>query len=81
VKSLNGKRSGGKYLRLQGDGDYEGTIAFIPKEIELTPTLQVDLDRLAAANIPKSVRFGPATDLLMGVTRQSGSEATSLSGS
>jgi hypothetical protein len=53
-----------KYLRLQGNGDYEGTIAFIPKEVELSPTLKADLQRLEAANIPKSVRFRPATDLL-----------------
>jgi hypothetical protein len=50
-----------KYLHLQAEGDYEGSIAFIPKEIELSATLQVDLDRLAAANIPKAVRFRPAT--------------------
>jgi Peptidase family M49 len=52
-----------KYLHLQGDGDYEDAVAFIPKEIELSPTLKADLDRLAAANIPKAVRFLPATDL------------------
>ncbi len=54
-----------KYLRLQGDGDYEGAIAFIPKEIELSPMLKADLDRLAAANIPKAVRFRPATNLAL----------------
>ena len=54
-----------KYLRLQGDGDYEGAIAFIPKEFELSSTLKIDLDRLAAANIPKAIRFRPATDLAL----------------
>jgi hypothetical protein len=54
-----------KYLRLQGDGDYEGAIAFIPKEIALGMTLKADLDRLAAANIPRALRFRPATDLAL----------------
>lgn len=48
-----------RYLRLQGDGDYGGSIAFIPKEMQLNPALQSDLDRLAAAQIPKFVRFRP----------------------
>jgi hypothetical protein len=52
-----------KYLRLQGDGDYDGALAFIPKEIGLRPTLKVDLDRLAEANIPMGVKFVPATGL------------------
>ena len=38
----------GRYLRLQGDGDYAAALTFIPKEIGLSPTLKVDLDRLAA---------------------------------
>ena len=54
-----------QYLHLQGDGDYDGSIAFIPKEFELSATLKIDLDRLAAANIPKAVRFRPATDLAL----------------
>ena len=56
-----------KYLRLQGDGDFEGTVAFVPKEVELNPTLKLDLDRLAAANIPTAVRFRPSVDSLRGV--------------
>jgi hypothetical protein len=48
------------YLRFQGDGDYEGSLAFIPKEMDLEPALKADLDRLAAANIPKGNWFHPA---------------------
>jgi Peptidase family M49 len=58
-----------RYLRLQGDGDYDGALAFIPKDMGLNPTLKVDLDRLAAANIPIGVRFVPATDLSIAGTR------------
>jgi hypothetical protein len=49
-----------RYLRLQGDGDYDASLAFVPKEMSLTPLLQGDLDRLEAARIPKAVRFLPA---------------------
>jgi Peptidase family M49 len=52
----------GRYLRLQGDGDYTAALAFIPKAMDLTPTLQADLDRLAAMNIPTAVRFRPAIE-------------------
>jgi hypothetical protein len=58
-----------RYLRLQGDGDYADALAFIPKEIGLTPTLKIDLDRLAQANIPTGVRFMPATGLSIVGTR------------
>jgi hypothetical protein len=58
-----------RYLRVQGDGDYRGALAFIPKEMELNPTLTVDLDRLAAANIPMGLRFVPATGLSIVGTR------------
>lgn len=49
-----------RYLRLQGDGDYEAALAFIPKEMDLEPGLSADLDRLAAAKIPKGNWFHPA---------------------
>ena len=50
----------GRYLRLQGDGDYEAALAFIPKAMDLTPALEADLDRLAAMAIPNVIRFRPA---------------------
>ena len=52
----------GRYLRLQGDGDYAGAQAFIPKAFDLTPALQADLDRLAAMGIPNAIRFRPAIE-------------------
>jgi len=52
----------GRYLRLQGDGDYTAALAFIPKAMDLTPSLEADLDRLAAMNIPNAVRFRPAIE-------------------
>ena len=58
-----------RYLRVQGDGDYRGALAFIPKEMELNPTLTDDLDRLAAANIPMGIRFVPATGFSIVGTR------------
>jgi hypothetical protein len=53
-----------KILRLQGDGDYEGAAAFIAQYEVMTPELQVDLDRLAAAGIPVDVAFEQGVDVL-----------------
>ncbi len=52
----------GRYLRLQGDGDYAAALAFIPRAMDLTPALQADLDRLAARDIPNAIRFRPAIE-------------------
>jgi hypothetical protein len=51
-----------RYLRMQGDGDYDASLAFVPKEMELGPILQGDIDRLEQANIPKAIAFLPAVD-------------------
>jgi len=53
-----------KILRLQGDGDYEGAAAFIAQYEVMTPELQTDLDRLAAAGIPVDVAFEQGVDVL-----------------
>ena len=53
-----------KILRLQGDGDYEGAAAFIAQYEVVTPELQADLDRLAAAGIPVDVAFEQGVDVL-----------------
>ncbi len=58
----------GTYLRLQGDGDYRGAQAFIPKAMDLTVALQADLDRLAAMSIPTAIRFRPAVDTVTGAS-------------
>ena len=58
-----------RYLLLQGDGNYHGALAFIPKEMEVNPELTADLDRLTMANIPMGVRFVPATGVSIVETR------------
>ena len=59
----------GRYLRLQGDGDYAAALAFIPKAMDLTPALRTDLDRLTAMDIPDAIRFRPAIDTMTGANR------------
>jgi hypothetical protein len=57
-----------KLLRFQGDGDYEGSLIFLPKEPAIIPTLQADLDRLDSLDIPRTVIFRPGRDVLAEVT-------------
>jgi len=47
---------------MQGDGDHDAALAFIPKAMDLTPALQADLDRLASMVIPNAIRFRPAIE-------------------
>ena len=56
----------GRYLRLQGDGDYAAALRFIPKVMDLTPEVRADLDRLAANSIPNAIRFRPAIEMRTG---------------
>ncbi len=56
----------GRYLRLQGDGDYAAALAFIPKAMDLTPALRADIERLEARRIPNAIRFRPAIDTRTG---------------
>lgn len=44
-------------LTLQGDGDYDATVAFVEANGQMTPALQSSLDRLAEAGIPVDVVF------------------------
>jgi hypothetical protein len=45
-------------LRMQGDGNYEGAKAwFTSDKAKVDPVLQSDLDRVAAANIPRDIYF------------------------
>jgi hypothetical protein len=53
-----------KILKLQGDGDYDGVVAFLPKKGAMEPTLASDLARLADANIPTDVVFTQGMDVL-----------------
>lgn len=53
-----------KILRLQGDGDYEGTARFVREMGSIPANLQADLDRVNAAGIPVDVVFEQGTDWL-----------------
>ena len=59
---------GGLMLRLQGDGDYEGTRQFLESRGVLSPALQADLARLGRRGIPVDIVFeqGPA---VLGLSR------------
>jgi hypothetical protein len=48
---------GEKILRLQGDGDYAGVAAFLPKADAMDPTLKSDLESLVSADIPTDIVF------------------------
>jgi len=51
-----------RILTFQGDGDYEGVVAFMAEMATVGPELQGDLDRLGEAGIPVDIVFeqGPA---------------------
>ncbi|MEL7448035.1 MAG: Zn-dependent hydrolase [Pseudomonadota bacterium] len=51
-------------LTLQGNGDYEGTTRLMVEMGMVTPALQADLDRLAAAGIPVDIVFEQGADVL-----------------
>jgi hypothetical protein len=53
-----------KILRLQGDGDYAGTVKFVAEMGSIPAALQADLDRVNAAGIPVDVVFEQGTDWL-----------------
>ncbi|MDX2207815.1 MAG: hypothetical protein SFU57_09255 [Gemmatimonadales bacterium] len=53
-----------KILRFQGDGDYAGVQAWMDSVGGIRPTLQGDLDRLAAAGIPVDIIFEQGTQVL-----------------
>lgn len=53
-----------KILRLQGDGDYDGVVAFLPKKGEMDATLAADLQRLASADIPTDIVFKQGIEVL-----------------
>jgi len=58
-----------KILRLQGDGDYDGTLAFLPKPGTMDETLAADLARLASADIPTDVVFRQGIEVLEGAAK------------
>lgn len=46
-----------RILTFQGDGDYEGVVAFMDEMATVGPELQADLDRLGEAGIPVDIVF------------------------
>lgn len=50
------------YLKFQGDGDYQGTKAFLAKYAKVSPELQADLDRLKS--IPTDIVFEQGVEVL-----------------
>ncbi len=53
-----------KVLTLQGDGDYAGVEAFLPKADQMDPQLKRDLDGLASADIPTDIVFKQGMEVL-----------------
>ncbi len=53
-----------RLLTLQGDGDYAVVDAFVAEMGNVSPQLQADLDRLAAAAIPVDIVFEQGTEVL-----------------
>jgi predicted DNA-binding transcriptional regulator YafY len=51
-------------LRLQGNGDYDGVVAFMERYGTIGADLQRDLDRLAARGIPVDVVFEQGMSIL-----------------
>jgi len=51
-------------LTMQGNGDYAGVLAFLPKPGEMDPVLKSDLGKLASADIPTDIIFRQGWDVL-----------------
>ena len=53
-----------RILRFQGDGNYEGVVAFMEEYGSIRPQLQADLDRLAEAGIPVDIVYEQGVEVL-----------------
>jgi hypothetical protein len=53
-----------KVLTLQGNGDYAGVEAFLPKAGQMDPQLKRDLEGLASADIPTDIVFKQGMEVL-----------------
>jgi hypothetical protein len=53
-----------KVLTLQGNGDYAGVEAFLPKADQMDPQLKQDLEGLASADIPTDIVFKQGMEVL-----------------
>ncbi|MEE9466210.1 MAG: Zn-dependent hydrolase [Candidatus Neomarinimicrobiota bacterium] len=53
-----------RIIRFQGDGDYEGVVAFVEQYGQIGPVLQGDLDRLSTAGIAVDIVFNQGLETL-----------------
>jgi hypothetical protein len=53
-----------KILTFQGDGDYDGVVAFMEEYGSIRPQLQTDLNRLAEAGIPVDIVYEQGVEVL-----------------
>ncbi|MFH1762873.1 MAG: Zn-dependent hydrolase [Gemmatimonadota bacterium] len=53
-----------KILTFQGNGDYDGVVAFMEEYGSIGPQLQSDLDRLAEAGIPVDIVYEQGVDVM-----------------
>ena len=53
-----------RILTFQGDGDYDGVVAFMAEMATVGPELQGDLDRLGEAGIPVDIVFEQGAEVL-----------------
>ena len=55
-----------RLLMLQGDGDREAAAAFLATAEEAYAAVRPDLDRLAAADIPRAIVYHQGMEILAG---------------
>ena len=53
-----------RILTYQGNGDYDGVVAFMDQYGSIGAQLQADLDRLAEAGIPVDIVYEQGLDVL-----------------
>lgn len=61
-KAMNGLSE--LILTLQGNGDYKGVVELMNTKGKISETLQIDLDKINAANVPVDIKFKQGLDVL-----------------
>ncbi len=54
----------GKYITIEGDGNYDEAARLVAEQGIITPVLQQDLDKIAGARIPKDIFFRQGISVL-----------------
>jgi hypothetical protein len=67
-----------RLLMLQGDGDREAAAAFLATAEEAYAAVRPDLDRLAAADIPRAIVYHQGMEILAGSALAARSIATAM---